>query len=219
MPRWLVIQHDDDVPPGLLAEWAVTRDIELHVVRAAMLLPAPEDFAAVVSLGSDASVYDERVPWRAAELEQLRAALAADVPVLGICYGAQALAWALGAEVRRAPQPEVRWSQVDTRDAALIPAGPWLQWHVDAFDVPQGARLLAQTDVCPQAFATGRSVGVQFHPEADAAIVAGWTRAYPESLAAAGTSAAELAATTEANAPAARTAAFAFFDAFAARAG
>ena len=69
-------------------------------------------------------------------------------------------------------------------------AGPWLQWHVDAFEVPAGARLLAYTDVCPQAFAAGRSVGVQFHPEADEIIVAGWTQAYPESLAAAGTSAA-----------------------------
>ncbi len=218
MARWLVIQHDDDVPPGLLAEWAAAREVELEVVRAAAELPDPAGFAAVVSLGSDASVYDEQVPWRAAELDQLRATLAADVPVLGICYGAQALAWALGAEVRRAPRPEVRWAHVDTHDPELIPAGPWLQWHVDAFEVPAGARLLAYTDVCPQAFAAGRSVGVQFHPEADAAIVAGWTQAYPESLAAAGTSAAELAAATAANAPAARAAAFAFFDAFAARA-
>ena len=119
----------------------------------------------------------------------------------------------------RAARPEVGWAHVDTLDPALVPAGPWLQWHVDAFDVPPGANLLARSDVCPQAFAVGRSLGVQFHPEADAAIVAGWTRAYPESLAEAGTNGAELAAATAANVPAARKAAFAFFDAFAARAG
>src|SRR2546426_422783 len=54
------------------------------------------------------------------------------------------------------------------------PSGPWLEWHYDRFAVPPGAVQLAHSEVGPQAFRLGRSLGVQFHPEATARMIEGW---------------------------------------------
>jgi hypothetical protein len=64
----------------------------------------------------------------------------------------------------------------------LIPGGPWFEWHHDSFTVPPGARLIAETEVGPQAYIIGRSLGLQFHPEVTPEIVEGWVRAYREEL-------------------------------------
>lgn len=146
----------------------------------------------------------------AAELELLRGAVAADVPVLGLCFGGQALAAALGAKVERAPTAELGWREITTDDPALVPAGPWLEWHYDRFTTPPNAIELARTADAPQAFRLGPHLGVQFHPEATVEIVTDWAHSdgvpdqAPE-------------ATPEQRA-AARAAAFRLFDAFLARA-
>jgi GMP synthase-like glutamine amidotransferase len=110
-------------------------------------------------------------PWIACELEYLAAAHATGVPVLGICFGAQALAAALGGTVSRAPEKEVGWIDVAGDDGF---AGPWFTWHEDVFTLPPGAAELARAASGPQAFAVGPSVGVQFHPEVTPEIVDGW---------------------------------------------
>jgi GMP synthase-like glutamine amidotransferase len=126
---------------------------------------------AVVALGSDHSVHASSDPWIAAELEYLRAAHDAGVPVLGICFGAQALARALGGTVSRAAETEVGWIDVVGDDGF---AGPWFTWHEDVFTLPPGAQELARAASGPQAFAVGASVGMQFHPEVTPAIVDEW---------------------------------------------
>jgi GMP synthase-like glutamine amidotransferase len=60
----------------------------------------------------------------------------------------------------------------------LIPEGPWFEWHHDSFTVPPGGKLIAETDVGPQAYVIGRSLGLKFHPEVTPEIVEGWVRAY-----------------------------------------
>lgn len=74
----------------------------------------------------------------------------------------------------------------------VIAAGPWFQWHFDAFGLPPGARLAAHNRLGPQAFLHGRSLGLQFHPEADLEIVAGWAAAAPHELDAHGVDADQL---------------------------
>ena len=217
----LVLEHEPDAPAALLAEWAADRGVPIEVVAAGRPIPDPADRPFLVSLGSEASAYDDDVRWLARERTALDRALEHDVPVLGICFGAQHLARALGGAVAPAPRPEVGWLDVETLAADVVPPGPWLQWHGDAFAVPPGAELLAHSPVCPQAFGLGPHLGVQFHPEVTAAVVADWVEHYPESLERAGATPASVLAGSARHAAGARTRAWAMFDAFlaSARAG
>jgi len=63
-----------------------------------------------------------------------------------------------------------------------VPEGPWFQWHFDSFTVPPGATVVADTDVGPQAFVAGRSLGLQFHPEVTTQIMDDWVRVYRHEL-------------------------------------
>jgi len=174
--RLLVIEHGAYAPAGLLGDWAADRALAVHTIALHAGEPLPADisgYAAAVSLGSGRAAYDDTVPWLAAELSFLDRLLAADVPVLGICFGAQALARVLGARLYRLSAPEIGWARVTVRCPAL-PEGPWLSWHYDGFDLPSGAVELGANEVSLQAFSLGPHTGVQFHPEATQPIARSW---------------------------------------------
>ncbi len=174
--RIVILEHEEQAPAALLADWAADRGHEIQTLRVPALRdwPDPREADVLVSLGSDCSVHASPDPWIAQELDHLRAAHDAGVPVFGICFGAQALARALGGEVLRAPGLEPQWTTLDSPDPSLMPAGPWFRWHEDIFTVPPGARELGRTGEVPLAFAHGSSIGVQFHPEVTAEIAEGW---------------------------------------------
>jgi GMP synthase-like glutamine amidotransferase len=210
----LVLQHGVLGPPGLLGEWLGARAIPYVVHEAwARPLPDPAGFRFVASLGSERSVRDSEPAWVPAELEAVRAAVAADVPVLGLCFGGQALSAALGGGVDRLPRCEIGWIAVEPAAAGSrrVPAGPWLHWHDDLLRVPPGAEPLAHSPAGPAAFSHGRHLGVQFHPEVTPEIVDGWARA-DDDLGARGVTREELADQSALHAAAARDAAFTLFD-------
>jgi GMP synthase-like glutamine amidotransferase len=188
--RVLVLQHDHDAPAGLLSEWAAGRGWTVDVVRLDLgeAVPGVAAYDRVVTLGSEHAADDETVPWQGAEQATLRAAVDADVPVLGICFGGQSLARAMGGGVRRAARPEIGWVHVGARDGLLPDDGPWMAWHVDEILPPEGAEVLAANASGVQAWRIGRHVGLQFHPEVDVAIVDSWVesdreaRTAPEGL-------------------------------------
>lgn len=216
-PHGLVLQHGDWGPPAILAEWAAARGIPLDVHRADLGEPLPEldGQAFIASLGSPHNPEDGHVAHVAAELRFVAEAVAHDVPVLGLCFGGQVLARVLGGTIERAPRPELGWHEVRTRDPETVPAGPWLQWHFDRFTLPPGADLLADSPVGVQAFAHGRHLGVQFHPESTIEIVRRWARADDERLAALGVAdGAALLEQGRHHAEPAKAAAFKLFDAF-----
>ena len=172
----LILQHEDDAPPALLGEWLDEQAIpyRVHPVWREPPPADPREYPFVASLGAAESANDEHVGWVAAELDFLRGTVAADVPVLGLCFGGQMLSRALDGSVARAAQPEIGWMQVETDDPELVLPGPWLEFHFDAFEVPPGARELARNGAGPQAFVHGRHLGVQFHPEVTPDIVDRW---------------------------------------------
>jgi GMP synthase-like glutamine amidotransferase len=176
--RVVVVKHHQIDDAGFIADAFRARGAKLtvHLVPDDGPLPALDGVDHVVVLGAAWSVYDdEKVgDWIGEELDWLRAADAAGVPVLGICFGAQALTAAFGGRVAAAPRKEIGWTTIETLDAGLIEEGPWLEFHGDLCVPPPGARLLARTDVCAQAFTVGRHLAIQFHPEVDAAQLGRW---------------------------------------------
>jgi GMP synthase-like glutamine amidotransferase len=181
----LVVQHGPLGPPGILGEWLAERGIDAVVHRAdENHVPWPDvrDHAFVAVLGSRFNPTDDEkavTDTRAA----VDAALEHDVPVLGLCFGGQMLAHALGAPIEDVPDgPELGWVEIDTVDAETVPGGPWLTWHWHRFHPPTGADVLATSRTGTQAFRHGPHLGVQFHPESTIEIVAGWARADRERL-------------------------------------
>lgn len=175
--RLLVVEHGQHAPAGLLADWAAARSLRIETValHAGEPLPAAPEFAAAVILGSELTAYDDTLPWLAGELAFIERALATSVPVLGICFGAQALARVLGARLYRLAEPEIGWAQLASRSRGVA-EGPWLSWHRDAFELPPGAAQIAANAVCVQGFSYGPHAGLQFHPEATQPIAESWLR-------------------------------------------
>ena len=140
------------------------------------VFPDPGGHDAIVFFGAAWSVYDEDTigSWIGDEIAFARSAMDLGVPVLGICFGGQMLAAAIGGSVSRAPAPEIGWSMVDTSVPGLIDAGPWFQWHFDRFTVPAGVPVLARSAVADQAFRVGRTLGLQFHPELTSSVLECW---------------------------------------------
>jgi GMP synthase (glutamine-hydrolysing) len=185
--RLLVVQHEPSSPPGLLAAAAAATGVELQVVEApGEPVPATLDGAdGLVVLGGvmDADESDA-YPHLARTMDLLADAAARSAPALGICLGAQLAAAALGGRAYPGPAgEEIGWTKVELTDAgradpvlgALHEPAELFEWHHDTFDPPPGATLLAGGAVYPsQAFRLGSVVAVQFHPEVDGPLLAGW---------------------------------------------
>jgi GMP synthase-like glutamine amidotransferase len=211
----LVIQHGVLGPPGLLGEWLAARAIPYVVHEAwAAPLPDPAGFRFVASLGSERSVLESEPAWIPQEVDAVRAAVATDVPVLGLCFGGQALAVAAGGSVASSEPPEVGWAPIETSAPELIPPGPWLHYHYDLLVPPTGAEVLARSPAGPAAFVVGRSLGLQFHPESTPELAAEWARQDAERLARIGVDPAVLREQGERAGEGARAAALRLFDAW-----
>lgn len=208
--RALFVKQDHASPAGLVgdafaglgydvAEFTVVPAARYHSPQVTAEFPDPAGYDAIVYFGAAWSVYDSETigTWIGDEIAVARAAHSLGVPQLGICFGGQMLAAALGGSVARAPVPEIGWHLVETASPGLIDAGPWFQWHVDRFTLPGSVPVLARTAHAAQAFCIGRTLGLQFHPEVTPAVLDRWLAAGGEGqLAGFGVSAAELMART-----------------------
>ncbi|MBN2130066.1 MAG: type 1 glutamine amidotransferase [Sedimentisphaerales bacterium] len=158
-----------------------------HTVTATRLyadepLPGVREIDALAIMGGPMNVYQHRrYPWLLAEKRFIEQALRAEIPIIGVCLGAQLVADVLGAKVSENNQIEIGWFPVrmtDAVDPALLGGPPAaftaFHWHGDTFEIPAGATRLAESDACPhQAFAYGPSVlALQFHLEYSADSIA-----------------------------------------------
>ncbi len=188
-PILLAIQHVPWETPHRILD--ACGGLAVHTVKplAGQPLPDHDEVAGAVAMGGPMNVDEtDRHPELGAEREWLAEAVRRDMPVLGICLGAQLLAKALGAEVRPGEGLELGFAPVEILNpddpilGGLVPSTTVLHWHGDVFDLPDGAEHLArsaQTEV--QAFRHGNAWGVLFHPEADFALLEAWL-AVPEML-------------------------------------
>jgi GMP synthase-like glutamine amidotransferase len=174
----VVLHNDAAAPAALFDDWLRSRGTAARTVRA-WEQGVPDDaseFAWVAALGSFHSVTQKEPAWIGAEVDFLRRAVDADVPVLGLCFGAQALSVALGGEISPAAPLSLGWFEVETEAPDLVAAGPWFHFNNECFSVPPGANAIARSPCGPGAFAVGPHLGVQFHPEITPPIVDDWIR-------------------------------------------
>jgi GMP synthase-like glutamine amidotransferase len=175
------IQHVPYEGLGHLESWLAERATEISCTRmfADEPLPPADSVDLLVILGGPMSVNDEAtLPWLTAEKAFIAQVIAAGIPTLGICLGAQLIAAALGARVGPSREREIGWWPVES--VAPAPGHPpdtlfrfpdsltCLHWHGESFALPAGAHHLARSEGCEhQGMQIGRrAIGVQFHPEA-----------------------------------------------------
>jgi GMP synthase-like glutamine amidotransferase len=159
-------------------------------------------------------VNDREPEWIPEEIDFLRRATEGGVPVLGICFGGQALSVALGGAVGPAEPISIGWHFVETKEPELVPPGPWLHFNFESFSVPAGAVRVARSPCGPGAFRMGPHLGLQFHPEVTSEIVDAWTEKEADRLSRKGVSAREIRTATADVSSAAAKAAWAMFDAW-----
>jgi GMP synthase (glutamine-hydrolysing) len=147
----------------------------VSIAHDASMLDAPGRYDAIMVFGGAMHPdQDGEHPWLADEADFLREAVDHEIPLFGVCLGAQLIARAVGGYVGAAAKAEVGWHVVEVNEAGL--ADPVIgvlssridafQWHYYGFEVPDGAELLAENDASSQAYRLGeRTWGVQFHPE------------------------------------------------------
>jgi GMP synthase (glutamine-hydrolysing) len=198
MPSVAVIRHVVFEDLGVWGPWFETNDWSVRYVDAPIadlstVDPLADDLLVV--LGGPIGVYQQdRYPFLADELKLIEQRLAAPRPLLAVCLGAQLVAAALGASVGRMKRKEIGFAPISLteagRQSALVPLaeGPVLHWHGDQFELPERARLLASSELCPhQAFAWGEHVlALQFHAETDCATLESWLVGHSAELAQAG---------------------------------
>ena len=165
--------------PGYIADWAKKNNYQLSqaAVYKNERFPHAADIDFLVIMGGPMSVNEENTfPWLALEKEFVYNCIKSDIPVLGICLGAQMLADVLGASVYPGLQKEIGWFEITQREEAvdslfgqILPRQCTVfHWHGETFDIPDGAVPLAKSAACyNQAFSynNDRVLGLQFHCE------------------------------------------------------
>lgn len=189
--RLLIIKHAEHEGPGCIADlfsedrWSVEI---LELSGTGIQLPNDlDDIGGIVILGGPMNVYQEDAyPFLKDEESLVRRALIDEVPLLGICLGAQLIAKTCGAAITKSPKKEIGWFTVmktpegmkDNLFRGNRQHMTVFQWHEDTFDLPDDGVLLAKGRVCTnQAFRVGHNAyGLQFHIEATSEMVETWMR-------------------------------------------
>ena len=192
MRKLLVFQHVPFEPLGLLDRMFRDAGLRIRYVnfhRAGDAQVAVDRYHGLVVLGGPMSADEtDRHPHLAFEQSAIRRAIELDMPVLGICLGAQLMAASIGGRTLRGAAVELGWTRVTpTREGRADPLFRHLdaggeaifQWHSDTFTLPPGAIHLASSTACAyQAFRLReQAYGVQFHLEADQALIRRWVEA------------------------------------------
>lgn len=183
----LFIQHDHVSPLGPVGERFAHHgfEIETRTVVAqenfsspnvTFAFPNADDYDVLIPLGAPWGVWDDSCigNWLQPELEWIRGAVDSNKPVLGVCFGGQLIARAMGGSVARSEKAEIGWTYIHSDNQDLVGNGPWFQFHYDRWTLPPKALEVARNPVSSQAFVINRALGVQFHPELDAAGLKMW---------------------------------------------
>ena len=179
----LLISHEEAGRPGVIGDILKSRGIETerHIIlgdndELNLNFPDPSEFDFIISFGSFYSAYDPEVAtWVDAEEDLINRTFDQEVPFLGVCFGGQVLAKAVGGSVEKSDELELGELHVKETSLGLpFPEGPWFSWHSDRMILPDHIEVLAETPSAVQVFRHKTAVGLQFHPEATTDLVQAW---------------------------------------------
>ncbi len=175
--RVIVLRHHREDDPGLIGQALQRRGamIDIHNVLRDGPIPDVARYDIAVVLGSKWSVYDRETigHWIDAELDFLHRADERGIPVLGICFGSQALCVAHGGVVESSGSYEIGWYQIESTSPGIA-SDKWFQFHGDRCLPSPDMDILASNELCVQAFSIRRNLGVQFHPEVERGQLERW---------------------------------------------
>ena len=161
-----IFQHVKFEGPGAILPYLESRNFQVRLVKlyAGDAIPSPSSVDFAVLMGGPMSALDEdEYPYLALEKRFCREMFALKKPLLGICLGAQIMANAFGAAIRKNPEKEIGWFPVTFENGLSVEA---FHWHGETFDIPDLASPFAYSAACRnQGFCLGRTVGLQFHLE------------------------------------------------------
>jgi len=160
-------------------------EIETKHVKKDSIPQEVDNYAAIVILGGYMSVY-QNLPFLEEQQKLIRNANHHQVPLLGICLGSQLIAQALGGRVYKGQRKEIGWFEVKVNNEGRNDIFKGItnerikvfQWHGDTYELPKSAILLASSNLYPQAFKVGTSIGILFHLEVTHEIIRNWTSNY-----------------------------------------
>lgn len=190
MAKILVCQHVPYEPLGTFNPLLKEHGLRIRYVnfgRDPKQTPEVRGYDGLVLLGGPMCIRQmDEYPHLKHEIKMIEVAMAENIPVLGICLGAQLVSHALGAKVYPHSEKEIGWYPVSLTEAGrqdplfqhFEEVEPIFQWHGDTFDLPSGAVHLASSSTCEnQAFRYGEGVyGFQFHMEVDEAMIHRWMK-------------------------------------------
>jgi GMP synthase-like glutamine amidotransferase len=198
----LIIKNIITEGPGTIEDFLRKEDISFKVVELSSgeVPPSLEDFNSLVIMGGPMGVYEiGQYPHLRIESRIIREAINRDMKVLGICLGAQMIAYCLGSNVYKGPKEEIGWQHIELagdgirdpfmKKLAIHPSVGdfWrkfkvFHWHGDTFEIPIGAVLLASSELYKnQAFRYKDNVyGFQFHIEVTGKMIKDWFENRPD---------------------------------------
>jgi GMP synthase-like glutamine amidotransferase len=188
----VIFRHSPGEGPGYFATFLDRHSIPHRLIRVDAGEPVPrslDGWSGLCFMGGPMSANDD-LPWIPPELDMIRQAVAAEVPVIGHCLGGQLMAKALGSAVSRNPVKEIGWGDVTVADDPVarqwfgtIPGFLSFHWHGETFAIPPGAVPVLSSRHCGnQAFALGKHLGLQCHVEMTEAMIRLWNRQWEDEV-------------------------------------
>ncbi len=202
MDKLIVLQHLEIEGPGLFSKIAKERGIEVEIIRLDLeeKIPNLKSGDTLLILGGTMGVKDigsNKFPWLEEEVKLIKSILNKDIGIIGVCLGAQLLAYAAGGDVEvlksgypQEPTPEIGWSEIYLEkeykgyDFSLILDQPTnvLHWHSDRILLPKKAQLIASSKICKEQLFKIRkkAYGLQFHVESESSNIFKWIKSYED---------------------------------------